>query len=381
MDKAKLTKYLRRPENLDEKSILELTQLKEDYPFFQTAYLLTTKNLHNLGSDDFDKTLHLTAAYVADRRILYDLLYLPKLYPEETTSPPSNRIIKDNLKDNISDTVFSQLQNYENSNPDDMELIPEVAIDVRKEYGEGIEMDDFRFKINLTETEEPQAASDQEEKVFQESETPPMIKENVSTAEIFEIDEKETGSIEEKPEDTSSIEKTDEVETNRKEIGDETIEFELEEEILDDQKPEHAELKKTDELNTGDSNSDEVQHTFTDWLKAFETDDNSIQTVSSESEQNNDKKTTNSDLIDKFIYSSPKKLTPPSKGDPVEDISKNSIKEHEGFITDTLAKIYIKQGYYSKAIFAYEKLILKYPEKSSYFASQIEEIKNLIKNL
>jgi tetratricopeptide (TPR) repeat protein len=85
-------------------------------------------------------------------------------------------------------------------------------------------------------------------------------------------------------------------------------------------------------------------------------------------------------LIDKFIEANPRIEPSREKPDkPNEDISKLFKEDGEGLVTETLARIYIRQGYYSKAIDIYEKLCLKFPEKSSYFASQIEKVKELIK--
>ena len=86
------------------------------------------------------------------------------------------------------------------------------------------------------------------------------------------------------------------------------------------------------------------------------------------------------ELIDKFIITNPRIEPVRDKSDlPVEDLSKPHIVEKGGFVTETLARIYISQGYYSKAIEIYEKLSLKFPEKSSYFAAQIEKVKEYIK--
>jgi hypothetical protein len=86
------------------------------------------------------------------------------------------------------------------------------------------------------------------------------------------------------------------------------------------------------------------------------------------------------DLIDKFIIANPRIEPVRDKSDrPIEEKSNQYSEEKGGFITETLAKIYVNQGYYSKAIDIYEKLSLKFPEKSSYFAAQIEKVKGLIK--
>ena len=49
-------------------------------------------------------------------------------------------------------------------------------------------------------------------------------------------------------------------------------------------------------------------------------------------------------------------------------------------MTETLARVYLEQKKYSKAIQAYEILILKYPEKSIFFADRIKDIKILQQN-
>jgi len=52
-----------------------------------------------------------------------------------------------------------------------------------------------------------------------------------------------------------------------------------------------------------------------------------------------------------------------------------SVSASDEIVTETLAKLYMEQGYYKNAKKAYKKLSLKYPEKSSFFAAQIKDIK------
>ena len=56
--------------------------------------------------------------------------------------------------------------------------------------------------------------------------------------------------------------------------------------------------------------------------------------------------------------------------------AKKSLQHNNNLITPTLAEVYLKQGHFDKAILAYEKLILKYPQKSTFFAEKIKLIKN-----
>ena len=87
------------------------------------------------------------------------------------------------------------------------------------------------------------------------------------------------------------------------------------------------------------------------------------------------KKLSRKELIDKFILENPSISRPKAEFYNPISVAQNSITDQGNIVSETLAKVYENQGYFEKAISIYEKLGLKYPEKSRYFAAQIERIK------
>ena len=117
------------------------------------------------------------------------------------------------------------------------------------------------------------------------------------------------------------------------------------------------------------------KHSFQEWLqlsriKPIVREENKVVI--------DDDKKKKSALIDKFIENNPK-LTPIAK-DAVIPVIETFSEDTTYLMTETLARVYLEQKKYSKAIQAYEILILKYPEKSSFFADRILDIKNLQQN-
>src|SRR5690606_11406825 len=146
-----------------------------------------------------------------------------------------------------------------------------------------------------------------------------------------------------------------------------------------------AELKdKEENLGIGKplefSDSDKLS--FTQWLQI--TKATPIKRVQNNDQNQEDQvqfsneKLKKLEIIDKFIEANPKII--PSKDAPINPILDIKPLDSSTLMTETLAKVYLEQKKYQKASEAYEILMLKYPEKSVFFADRIENIKKLQQN-
>ena len=147
------------------------------------------------------------------------------------------------------------------------------------------------------------------------------------------------------------------------------------EKIIEEITPSNEDLKVDPPLDF----TKEDSHSFSEWLKltaATPINRTENRDASTEKQQN-------FDLIDKFIQNKPK-LSTKNKQEPStsnKQDNKNLASQYtqtpDALMTETLARVYLQQKNYKKALQAYHILILKYPEKSGFFADQIRAIKKL----
>ena len=114
-------------------------------------------------------------------------------------------------------------------------------------------------------------------------------------------------------------------------------------------------------------------YSFSQWLQLTKISPIDRSKSSHKSTPNQQK---NLNLIDSFIAKSPK-IKASSSRRSSEDLSIKPVLKSDALMTETLARIYLEQKKFDKALQSYKILSLKYPEKSGLFADQIKAIKKL----
>ncbi|AXO81295.1 hypothetical protein DZC78_13140 [Olleya aquimaris] len=117
-------------------------------------------------------------------------------------------------------------------------------------------------------------------------------------------------------------------------------------------------------------------HSFNEWLSLSKLKPIQRETSTPIEDTTSKERAKKFELIDKFIIENPKLEAKKTKVSS-HNIAKAQMIQPEVLMTETLARIYVEQKNYKKAIQSYKILSLKYPEKSGFFADQIKAIQKL----
>ena len=323
MNKQRITEIIAKPENLNYDSDYPLVrELIDSFPYFSTPYVMLSKMLHDENSIYFDKNLKISAAYIGNREILYK-------YIHENRKNSKQELIEIAAENQlpVEQTDIEKPEITESA--PDMVIIPETA--------------PHQFEAAFEEPIIAKAPPEPEpESANPEKEAIPISK-KINHFHDF------GNEILQYPitDYFSQYYKKDVEVVDRKEISDE-------------EKPDPLSGKKS----------------FTDWLRILESQKKPVaqQKPLSKPEIKEADHSNVNELINKFIHAEPKIKPQQSRMYKPEDMAKLSVKEDHNIATETLANIYLKQGLKSRAVEIFQQLILKYPEKSDYFAGKIKEI-------
>jgi len=401
----------------DKESVSMLEELIEKFPYFQSARMLLAKSMHDQENINYKDSLKLAAAYATDREALR------KLMGEENgfSGPSANGVVakeeqpvpiirEPNLspvmeeepfeeyysEDEISGRAFEEQKEKEKI-IDPYEVIrkrlneilvvkDEHSTSGKKEaIAESLPLEKNTSLENITESKKEQVPSPAKEEVFsaEKSDSENIIIEEAGKAhdilDRMEIEHAMEESI------LASLEKLPVIQPEKPpspipQFEEGTISI----------KEEPLETIPSESIALGPK-------TFTKWLKSisnkpfhqyeevhlgeqksvsFELFEANHEQPTSDIIDDQEAEINEEELIDRFIATEPKII--PSKAEfysPANQARK-SVMENEDVVSETLARIYKGQGNLVKAKWCYEKLSLLHPEKSTYFAALIEEIKN-----
>ncbi len=482
MNKQQFIEYVKDFKALDKSSLTEIKLLIEEFPHFQSAWVLYAKNLHNINDVRFESKLKIAAIHVSDRKVLKYIIE-DKYQPSETKAITiENSIITEDIEtltdcENELDTQDKAHTEMHAVNQESEQIVeefvssaiyetltpePEKINEVELQHNDNKELvnennnlgthdteesvaDLILKNINKTksaelENNEPKPLISEEEKntdvndlVFAEKEdSVPIIEKieknydneiHVSTDNALEnninktedlkqthkpdtsaadkilqtINEIKTGDIRVVREDSVSPSKTSDlreiIEQRLAELQVSNVEKDTSKDVVIDYitdvstpKENTAVVEESKNIDFEDvidfekiGGEDEISESDKEYINQDIKTEEFLDFNFNKEEKKQITKEQKNAAIDKFIASDPR-IIPQRDYVPDSAFTTNTVlPDGEELFSETLAKIYISQNHFDKAILTYEKLCLKYPEKSIYFVRQIEEIKKLIK--
>ena len=325
----------------------ELKELMDLYPFASSIVTLYLKSLANDQDLRLSSQLEKYAYQIPNRALLYDLLVTQtNVIREEAKAQPE--IIQEVSAEISVDDKTVEVEQIALVDPISVEVIP------------------------VEKTEEPEFSEEETEEL--ETLIEPVAKTEVLSAKEIIVEQE----VLDEGEEESSLNIPHQIEETREldEVDTMIQSAVISSSYLQLAYPGAVEEVETEENNAPNEESQEEEvvletiqvlepsatiepKSFTDWLKMGE-----ILDGSSEEPAPEEKKPSF------YHFEKPKKefFSPVKK-------AKESLDENKMPVSETLAQVFALQGNINKAILVYEQLILIFPEKKSFFASQIRNLK------
>ncbi|MDQ6527769.1 hypothetical protein [Flavobacterium sp. LHD-85] len=317
---------------------------------------------------------------------------------ETETTPSSEPIQTEEPKiDRIEKSILSSIKVSETPSVTEPESI--ISIEEQKfdriensilssikeaESATAVQAEELKADAVIEEPVLNSAEEEEDDSVIEEMIIPEFKMNPVERSILSSIKEAETKAPEEPKEEILEVlQSEDKEEEEIQEENEEPIE-----EIIKEEEPnepartaaEHLEIGKPLDFSLSE------KHSFQEWLQLSRTEPIDRSNEISPEEQakieaaKEEERQKKAEIIDKFIETNPK-ISPikPGTSAPAVQIEA-TIEDNSYLMTETLARVYLEQKKYTKAIQAYEILILKYPEKITFFADRISDIKILQQN-
>ncbi|WP_299312621.1 hypothetical protein [uncultured Aquimarina sp.] len=318
MNTKELTYLFQNPSSINKEQTENLEKIIREFPYFQSVRALILKGLKEDENFRYNQELKTTAAHTTDRGILFDFI-TSKLFDKDIKEPITSKKNKVDI-----DVIDAQ----------EVKVLSRISLD-----------DAVSMKIEeAEEVLDPALFSSKEENFTR----------NITIAETI-IEQSEKNNSTEESNSVKNIEK----------------ELEIDKPLDFNKKEAHsfAEWLKLSSIQPIDRNTEEK-----DSIK-----DESIEITKEKETEKLPDQEHKFNLIDEFIANNPK-IKPAEKNTPSRNLANKHTVTPDELMTETLARVYLAQKKYKKAIQAYKILILKNPEKSGFFADQIRAVKKLQEN-
>ena len=384
MDKAQFLSAISNQTKATSEDLDAVKKWIQDYPYFTSARLLYLQSIQFTYPLSFPLEVKKCAAHIGSREKMYELTHqtlaqpIPDLIrgkaetvkkvesviseksPEVKSIEPEKLSAKEKVKRILEENRKMRLAMESGttipSPPEQVEVVSRT-IDLSQKTLEKLEiLDPPLTEVNPTNEKEVPIAEMQKTPITEET-SPSLIAQIESAVELEIPPEREDSGMNE---DSETNESNEIEHIENQELPPESVQ------------PLETLDALAAEVVGNKSNTTDIKKNFFHWLKELQNEKGEEEKSTIEQQK---------EIIDKFLVKLPgiKPDKSALKKTDQRDLVQQSLREDQEMVTETLAKLYLEQGHLSKALDAFEILLLRFPQKSSFFAGQIREIRKSLK--